>query len=667
MGGGRKRRSNEVNKTPPDSEDHSSTRNTRSSSKNKNIKFDELDFSTQRSTAKSPSKKKQKKADNSDQVIEQIVQSTQTSPSSTNNNAVASEITRILEANILNANPKNVNLLDLENGRQISELNSENLEVANRSIYVKKVPLDVEVEVSVREDDISGESSEDEEDLKQKRQQRVPGNQMRDREPASTSSCNEASNSFMQNFKQMEAMAKFFSQMNENTEMMNFMGQMANFSKAFSSAAGGGEEKKTVATQPAVENKAKKTGGTPKHKQCEEEELATPLGKQFNENVQVSPSDATLYVQAVKKRPRQQPTMLAQPRLSNQTLQKLNSPPKAPEKQTIDTEQIVANYLNKIRIADAETPEPAVRSVVRKVIDEGRKNKETPEDQGSKIVNRAIIEAEKFRATVEAPKGTVPPVSFDSATIDAQYCTVTSHVDNATKVKIGEGQYLEIIKLAPKTIAFQQADSRTDSRSVDILNKDGHTFLVQGNQKEDKIRNVRKWEQCFRVYASLYAEANPHRGAEIWKYVDTINNAANNFHWDNVAHYDQHFRQLMGQFPQRSWAHINVELWTKSMKDPFPSKKFGDNRNSQGNHSKSGTGGSSWKDNCCWKFNKAICTRNPCNFEHRCLYCGSYSHPSMNCFRKKGGSSSSSGSRQERRSRSPERKKKSKKHNDHDN
>ena len=650
MGRNTKRKSKGGSRTPSDSEDDESKRRTRSTSKNKNIKFDELDFSNQRSssTGKSPAKKRARKSDNSDQVsINDDNTISNTDSGSINNNAIASELRNFLDN--ANTNDKHIETLDLENGKNFSEIEALDLAKFNKLIAVKKVPMEIGVEVLASEGTEFSGSSDEEEMSQTNRQKRVPGNQFVDRTElsrpgTSTTQATAEAPEVMPGLKQMETMAKFFSQFNQNSDMMNFMGQMANFSKALSTFS----EKPEATNKEDTDTRKVVKKSTPKKTQRLQDELATPLGKETNGEIQKSPSVDTIYVRALKKKqPVQQATMIAPPQLSDEVQNKLN------------TEQIVADYLNKIRIADTvDTPDKMVKSVVQKVDRAEPKTVETPDD-GAKVVRRAILEAEKFKATVEAPKGKVPEVSYDSANIDARYCTVTSHIEGQAKSKIEMGQFIEIIKLAPKTIAFQ-AEIKTDNRSVDILNKDGHTFLVQGNQKEERIKNVRKWEECFRVYASIYAEANPHRGAEIWKYVDTINNAASNFHWDNVAHYDHHFRQLMGQFPQRSWAHINVELWTKSMKDPFPSKKFGDQRGQYNNNSNNQKGGS-WKDNCCWKFNKSVCTRNPCNFEHRCTFCGSYSHPSMNCYRKNQRSGDKSRS-DKRRSVSPDGNKRHKKH-----
>ena len=113
----------------------------------------------------------------------------------------------------------------------------------------------------------------------------------------------------------------------------------------------------------------------------------------------------------------------------------------------------------------------------------------------------------------------------------------------------------------------------TNENKMELIYKDGHSYFVPAPE-EGKINGVRRWEQAFQVYVTLYSQANPARSAEIWQYVHTINMAAASYQWDNVANYDFTFRQLMGKFPQRSWAKIYNQMWCLSMKDPVQKGPF---------------------------------------------------------------------------------------------
>ena len=139
--------------------------------------------------------------------------------------------------------------------------------------------------------------------------------------------------------------------------------------------------------------------------------------------------------------------------------------------------------------------------------------------------------------------------------MDNQFFHVTCHLDEGLKNKIQRGQYVDLEKMLPKMRGrFQQNENR-----MDLVYKDGHSYFVQA-ASDNKITGVRKWEQAFRVYATIYCQANPLLAAEIWQYVYTINSAASAYVWDNVSQYDITFRQLMSQYPNQSWAKIYNQM-----------------------------------------------------------------------------------------------------------
>ena len=99
---------------------------------------------------------------------------------------------------------------------------------------------------------------------------------------------------------------------------------------------------------------------------------------------------------------------------------------------------------------------------------------------------------------------------------------------------------------------------------------------------DGKINGIHKWEQAFRVYAAIFSRANPHRAAEIWHYVHTINTAASCYIWDNVLYYNFTFRQMMNLNPGRSWAKIFNQLWNLAMTTPIQrNNSYGGNYNGQ--------------------------------------------------------------------------------------
>ena len=257
---------------------------------------------------------------------------------------------------------------------------------------------------------------------------------------------------------------------------------------------------------------------------------------------------------------------------------------------------------------------------------------------------RIILEAEKFCANVNAPKGNdLNALDFgidqqkelenlrinDS---DDNFFHVTCHVKPGLKAKIERGEFIDLERLLTKDTNFKVYDEKR----IELVSRGGNTFFTPVSDREAKINGIRKWEQAFRIYAAIYTRANPHCASEVWEYVYVINTAASSFHWDNVDFYDSTFRQLMSQKPWRSWAKTYVQGWNLAMRDPIVK--------SQGNACGNAKGRRDLRDDCCWCFNKNRCREGlNCHFDHRCTYCGGWGHGYFNC-RKRKKSSGGSGS-----------------------
>ena len=143
-----------------------------------------------------------------------------------------------------------------------------------------------------------------------------------------------------------------------------------------------------------------------------------------------------------------------------------------------------------------------------------------------------------------------------------------------------------------------------------------------------KINSFRRWEQAFRIYATIYTGANPTRSKEIWQYVSVISTAANSFTWECVYNYDVTFRHLMAFNPQRSWAITYNQMWNLAMREPLTSsQKFQNNSFTGVRGSKQGKGRRP-KSNYCWSFNKGVNCKfgKNCRFIERCSYCDSPTH-----------------------------------------
>ena len=224
------------------------------------------------------------------------------------------------------------------------------------------------------------------------------------------------------------------------------------------------------------------------------------------------------------------------------------------------------------------------------------------------------------------PRGETDLISYENYDYknDDEFFHVTCHLEPSLVEKIRKGEFVELERLLNKALIDSKKDR--DEHKLDTVTRDGQTYLVQGKEKDLKINSFRKWDKAFRVYSMIYTQANPSRAAEIMQYVDVIANAATTFVWDNVAQYDYTFRKLMAQFPSRSWARTHQNMWSIYLKE----------HNVRSGQPGSSGGKKNWRDNCCWRFNQDRCSKSSstCNFEHRCSFCGAYSHTRLSCPKK---------------------------------
>ena len=165
---------------------------------------------------------------------------------------------------------------------------------------------------------------------------------------------------------------------------------------------------------------------------------------------------------------------------------------------------------------------------------------------------RTVIEGEQFKATINTPRGNSFAVSgnqfFDSKVKDDdEFFHITCHVDPYLVEKIAKGEYVELDKLLSKQ--RYNPYGKNEPKNALVFRKGRPVFITHTN-KNRMVSGLRKWEQAFRVYATIYSQANPDRAAEIWQYVFTINTAAASYSWQNVAEYDFAFRQMMSKNPK---------------------------------------------------------------------------------------------------------------------
>ena len=324
------------------------------------------------------------------------------------------------------------------------------------------------------------------------------------------------------------------------------------------------------------------------------------------EKIVKSPSDATVYTPAVPRVDSSVRKVYTPTGLWIENTKQYNNQPVAFNKPTNKfTMNDINNAITDIRFnsgrhidapQSTSRPQPHEVTVTHQVKDEPAPPK-SPQEEVRRITEEAILQAERFKAQIHTP--TCKGIIFNNNPVHARYETnnlkylryldseddeffhTTCHIDETIRKKIERGDFVELEKLLQKKLHVEPQEKR-----LQLVNRDGESYFVPPVDRETKIDNIRKWESAFRVYITIYCNANPHRSGEILQYVDVIHRAARIFSWDNVARYDYVFRQLMAAKPHRSWAKTYTQMWNLTLNEPI--KKFNDNSSSsQGNQNNS--------------------------------------------------------------------------------
>ena len=328
-----------------------------------------------------------------------------------------------------------------------------------------------------------------------------------------------------------------------------------------------------------------------------------------------SPSDTGLYAPAVMKEKH-----FASPKLN--VTNKIINQGKEPARD--DPSSLILEFIKNIRLTDK--PTGRVRSEVVKpgvASTSGETEEDRQRRSSQERAENEVLEAEKFNATINPPGMSYYDVikQLKLKDPDEDYYHIVCHVEEILKNKIKKGGFVELEKLLKKGRL-----GKTKERWQMGRDADGTPMWEPMEDRETRINNVYKWDQAFRVYATIYSQEHPSRASEIWQYIESIHNAAKIYSWDNVANYDYCFRQLMSDNPDRSWAKPYLQMWTTTLCEPH-----GRGNNRQDNQNRR----DGRNNNICWKFNRNKCHNPHCRFEHRCAYCYGLNHSSMDCFKKK--------------------------------
>ena len=425
---------------------------------------------------------------------------------------------------------------------------------------------------------------------------------------------------------------------------------------------------KVVQTSDAGQGKTGvKVGSTPNRK---------GMKGQINDKVK-SPSDTTLYAPGLNK------IQDASKAVRNIILMNEGTSHCDDQRVIVDQNLVpdqIANFIQGIRIEG--TTQKEITGAGDQNLDQprpgtsrdgyGSQNDEQI-DKAKQKATEMILNAERYKAVVNAPTGmdvnqldgidnvvrsgnaynlfndqnvlsgqsiqnvqAIPSQDVQVALDDDSFFHATCHIDQLTKMKIEKGEFIDLEKLLPKQrghISFGD-----DNQRLTLVQKDGQAYFVPSGSQH-KINGIRRWEQAFRIYATIYSQANPSRAAEIWQYVHIINVAASAYVWDNVAYYDATFRHLMAQNPARNWSKIYNNMWNLAMREPIMRQNTfaqggGSNFRQNGGFS-GGNNSGKRKPKYCWGFNRASGCKDgegKCKFIHRCSYCDTGTdHNKTNC------------------------------------
>ena len=346
-----------------------------------------------------------------------------------------------------------------------------------------------------------------------------------------------------------------------------------------------------------------------------------------NENRLIkSPSDTTLYAPALSKN---KPVTINQVQESVNMIDKISDFVEGIRMQSEDNNKADSNV----------TPSrPAVQMV-------------DPIEEAKEKARELVIEAEQFKAAVNAPQGISNNLHYNPNGMvreDDEFFHLTCHVPAELICKIQRGEFVELEKLLPKP----RTGGYSEEPKTELIFREGRPVIVPHVDKSRVITGIRRWEQAFRIYAAVYSQANPDRSAEIWQYVFIINTAATSYSWSNVAEYDFAFRQMIAVNPNRSWSKVYDQMWNVCLTDHLPNKSSGNgqyhfnrgggsaasfsatnsNNNANQHNSNSSSAQKKGGSKYCWRFNKGKCRFGlSCRYINRCSVCDQASHGSSTC------------------------------------
>lgn len=126
------------------------------------------------------------------------------------------------------------------------------------------------------------------------------------------------------------------------------------------------------------------------------------------------------------------------------------------------------------------------------------------------------------------------------------------HIPNKLKVKIWEGQFVDLSLLLKSASDLNNFESQGD-----LQIRNGRLCIMQ--PKPNSFLPIEKWTSAFLVFTSIMLEKHVHKAHQLLKYIRDIRLAASrSATWYK---YDEQYRLRKAAAPHTSWGEINAEYW----------------------------------------------------------------------------------------------------------
>lgn len=232
------------------------------------------------------------------------------------------------------------------------------------------------------------------------------------------------------------------------------------------------------------------------------------------------------------------------------------------------------------------------------------------------------------------PEGQFFPQNLDFST---KLQTIDSNVSASNRQKIMAGDYINL-----GLLLFKNPIEMENASDVKLeFDRQEGGLVVRQRQNERKIFNISQWSNAFLVYTFVYIKAHPLRANELICYMYNIRHSCERYGFLQAKNYDEQFRLQQAQYPTRSWAFIDPQLFLYTM--PATSKQY-HNVGLSNVYNKGRPTLSSGKPfvntssrvqrtlGFCFRYNNGkSCFAPKCRFKHACESCGDANHIKKDC------------------------------------